>query len=228
MKECTDSADAPPWSRCRLPLACAALRSREPSRSRPRLDRAKDFIADEHWERAIDRAQGGRRRSEGSEPGRSAVLAGAQPESGARFRRRGRYDSPARARVPRSRWVKPARSLRIEIAQRLRRNDVLLWTAVPPPPPSRLQHRSCAVAAPPTLPATRRRRRVRRRPGTPAAGCACPLPRPARGRRAPRQRRYRPSSARAAASGSPTDPDPGHRAADSGARQPDSQRPEEA
>ncbi|MCA1650582.1 MAG: HEAT repeat domain-containing protein [Acidobacteria bacterium] len=32
-------------------------------------------------------------------------------------------------------WVKPAYSLRIEIAQRLRRHDVLWWTASPPPPP---------------------------------------------------------------------------------------------
>jgi hypothetical protein len=41
---------------------------------------------------------------------------------------------------PRSRWVKPARSLRIEIAHRLQRKD-LLWkvaspVAVPPPPPA--------------------------------------------------------------------------------------------
>jgi hypothetical protein len=34
---------------------------------------------------------------------------------------------------PTSRWVKPARSLRIEIAQRLQRNDVLWYTATPPP-----------------------------------------------------------------------------------------------
>ena len=37
---------------------------------------------------------------------------------------------------PASRWVKPARSLRIEIAQRLQRNDVLWYTAAPPPPPA--------------------------------------------------------------------------------------------
>src|SRR5690606_23029553 len=36
---------------------------------------------------------------------------------------------------PTSRWVKPARSLRIEIAQKLRRDDVLWYTAAPPPPP---------------------------------------------------------------------------------------------
>ena len=36
---------------------------------------------------------------------------------------------------PASMWVKPARSLRIEIAVRLNRNDVLWWTALPPPPP---------------------------------------------------------------------------------------------
>ena len=37
-------------------------------------------------------------------------------------------------RFPASRWVKPARSLRIEIAQKLRRDDVLWWTARPPAP----------------------------------------------------------------------------------------------
>jgi hypothetical protein len=36
---------------------------------------------------------------------------------------------------PSSRWVKPARSLRIEMAQRLQRHDVLWWHTLPPPPP---------------------------------------------------------------------------------------------
>ncbi len=33
---------------------------------------------------------------------------------------------------PASRWVKPARSLRVELAQKLHRDDVLWWTAPPP------------------------------------------------------------------------------------------------
>jgi hypothetical protein len=60
---------------------------------------------------------------------------------------------------PRSRWVKPARSLRIEIAQRLRRNDVLWYTAAPPPPPPE-----------PPEPMTV----VTRRPGTPPAPATAP------------------------------------------------------
>ena len=51
-----------------------------------------------------------------------------------------------------SRWVKPAQSLRIEIAQRLRRSDVLWYTATPPPPPP-APPAPVAPPAPPSPPA---------------------------------------------------------------------------
>ena len=38
-------------------------------------------------------------------------------------------------RFPSSRWVKPARSLRVELAQKLRREDVLWFVATTAPPP---------------------------------------------------------------------------------------------
>src|SRR5688572_13748084 len=100
-----------------------------------RLARAKDYIADEQWSRAIDELRVAI--SDAKEPGKDEALywlAHSEHQSG---------DSAAAVqtirrleqRYPKSLWVKPAYSLRIEIAQRLRRHDVLWWTASPPPPP---------------------------------------------------------------------------------------------
>ncbi len=135
-------------------LIFAAVLSPQMLRAMPleskRMERAKDLIADEQWIRAIDEL-----RAAAADPkeankdealfwlahsqnqGRDAVAA---------------LDAIQRLEreFPASRWVKPARSLRIEIAQRLRRNDVLWYTAAPPPPP----------AAPPA---------VRPAPATPAS-----------------------------------------------------------
>ena len=100
-----------------------------------RMERAKDMIADEQWVRAIDELKAAA--DDQKEPNRDEALfwlahsqnqardAAAAVETIRRLERE----------FPSSRWVKPARSLRIEIAQRLRRNDVLWYTAVPPPPP---------------------------------------------------------------------------------------------
>ncbi len=118
---------------CAAAFASAAVPLAAPESER--LGRAKDLIADEQWAPAIPelRAAAGDPR----EPNRDEALFWlAHCESQAR-------DAAAAVATiqrlereyPRSRWVKPARSLRIEIAQRLRRNDVLWYTAVPPPPP---------------------------------------------------------------------------------------------
>ena len=100
-----------------------------------RLGLAKDYIADEQWTRAI--AELTIVTDDPKEPNRDEALfwlAHSEHQTG---------DLPAAiqsiARLerlyPKSRWVRPARSLRVEIAQRLRRDDVLWQLAVPPPPP---------------------------------------------------------------------------------------------
>ena len=99
-----------------------------------RMERAKDLIADEQWVRAIDELKAAV--ADLKEPNKDEALfwlahSQNQTRDGAgavETIRRLERDFPA------SRWVKPARSLRIEIAQRLQRNDVLWYTAAPPPP----------------------------------------------------------------------------------------------
>lgn len=100
-----------------------------------RLDRAKDLIGDEQWPAAIRELEAAA--ADPDERNRDEALFWlAHSQSQAR-------DTTAAVATiqrlereyPRSRWVKPARSLRIELAQRLRRNDVLWYTAAPPPPP---------------------------------------------------------------------------------------------
>jgi HEAT repeat protein len=100
-----------------------------------RLAQAKDLIAEEQWTRAIEVLR----------------VATADPKETARdeaiyWLAHSLYhagDSAAALEAirrlereyPASLWVKPAGALRIEMAVRLQRNDVLWWTAVPPPPP---------------------------------------------------------------------------------------------
>jgi hypothetical protein len=119
----------------------------EPLQS-PRLERAKDYIADEQWERAIEQLKaaaadaGERHKDEAlfwlAHSQHQARDLAAAVETIARLEKQ----------HPASRWVKPARSLRVEIAQKLRRHDVLWWTAAPPAPP--VPAMPLGVAAPPT------------------------------------------------------------------------------
>ena len=101
-----------------------------------RLGRAKDFIADEQWARAIDELR--LSVADAKEPRRDEALywlAHSLNQSGdqaAAVETIGRLERE----FPASMWVKPARSLRIEIAVRLNRSDVLWWTALPPSPPA--------------------------------------------------------------------------------------------
>ena len=101
-----------------------------------RLERAKDFIADEEWVRAIDELKGAAEDpKEKSKDEALFWLAHSQyyaRDAAAALETIGRLEREH----PKSRWVKPARSLRIEIAQRLHRNDVLWYTAAPPLPPA--------------------------------------------------------------------------------------------
>ena len=113
-----------------LPRAFAS-----PAPDSKRMARAKDLIADEQWTHAVEELRAAV--ADPKEPNRDEAMfwlahseyqagdAGAALQTIARLERE----------APSSRWVRPARSLRIEIAQRLRRDDVLWLTAAPPPPP---------------------------------------------------------------------------------------------
>jgi hypothetical protein len=129
----------------------------KPSESK-RMERAKDLIADEQWVRAIDQLKAAA--SDPKEPNKDEALFWL-----AHSENQARDDKAAIETIrrleqefPASRWVKPARSLRIEIAQRLQRSDVLWYTAAPP--------------APPALPAPRPRA------STPAPPAMAPMPAP--------------------------------------------------
>ena len=118
-----------------LALACVVSLDAAAGESK-RMSRAKDFIADEQWVRAIEELRAAA--TDPREPAKDEALfwlAHSQNQAGDRAAavetiRRLEQEYPA------SRWTKPARSLRIEIAQRLRRNDVLWLSAAPPPPPT--------------------------------------------------------------------------------------------
>jgi hypothetical protein len=121
-----------------------------PAQARPpeskRMERAKDLIADEQWVRAIDEFKAAA--DDPKEPNKAEALfwlahsqnqahdAAAAVETIRRLERQ----------FPASPWVKPAQSLRIEIAQRLQRKDFLWYTAVPPTPPA------AAVPVQPSVP----------------------------------------------------------------------------
>jgi hypothetical protein len=101
-----------------------------------RMERAKDLIADEQWGRAVDELKAAA--ADPKESNRDEALfwlAHSQNQS-RDFRAAVETISRLERAFPKSRWVKPARSLRIEIAERLQRNDVLWWHTVPPQAPA--------------------------------------------------------------------------------------------
>ena len=118
-----------------------------------RLGRAKDFIADERWTRAI--AELRLAVADRKEPARDEAaywLAHSLYQAGEPGEALTVIDSLERER-PRSLWVKPARSLRIEIAHRLKRTDLLWKVATPPPPPPAPAPVVVGPGAPPPPPA---------------------------------------------------------------------------
>ena len=113
----------------------AAALSAAPAPDSKRLGRAKDYIADEQWSRAVAELKAVL--ANAKEPNRDEALfwlAHSEHQAGDQA---AAIETIARLErdYPSSAWVRPARSLRIEIAQRLRRDDLLWWTAVPPAPP---------------------------------------------------------------------------------------------
>jgi hypothetical protein len=155
-----------------LTFAAPARADVEPLQS-PRLERAKDLIADEQWERAIEqlKAAAGDAKERNKD---EALFWLAHSQHQARdLAAAVQTISRLEKQHPGSPWVKPARSLRIEIAQKLRRNDVLWWTAVPPQPPVATTPAAPVVpAAPPPPPAGRRAPT----PPTPAETAAPAMP----------------------------------------------------
>jgi hypothetical protein len=119
-----------------------------------RMERAKDYFAEEQWARAIAEFQAVA--ADPKEANRDEALfwlAQSEHETG---------DQSAAIQTivrlerqfPKSPWVRFARSLRVEIAQRLNRADVLWAYVMPPPPPPAPTPRPGAtpMAAPPAPP----------------------------------------------------------------------------
>ncbi|PYR94892.1 MAG: hypothetical protein DMF84_02515 [Acidobacteria bacterium] len=133
----------------------AAALSAAPAPDSKRLGRAKDYIADEQWSRAVAELKAVL--ANAKEPNRDEALfwlAHSEHQAGDQA---AAIETIARLErdYPSSAWVRPARSLRIEIAQRLRRDDLLWWTAVPPAPP---QMPAPPAMTPPAQPSTPRAR----------------------------------------------------------------------
>lgn len=119
------------WLVASISMAVSAAAYSGPTESQ-RMARAKDLVHDEQWVRAIQELRAAA--ADPREPNRDEALfwlahsqnqAGDLAESVESIRR---LEREFRS----SRWVKPARSLLIELAQKLRREDVLWWTAAPP------------------------------------------------------------------------------------------------
>ncbi|HSC26201.1 MAG TPA: tetratricopeptide repeat protein [Vicinamibacterales bacterium] len=153
-------------------FACAAPAAADTGESQ-RLARAKDHIAEEQWTRAIAELRAVV--ADPKERGRDEALywlahslneAGDQAAAIATISRLERE-------YPSSLWVKPAGALRIQMAVRVGRIDVLWWTAVAPAPPAPPPAPARASGAPPPPPPP-----VRATPATPAPPARVHTPRP--------------------------------------------------
>jgi len=129
-------------------VGTAAIAAAAAAPDSKRLARAKDYIADEQWQHAIDELKAAV--ADAREPNKDEALFWLAHSEHQVQDLAAAVDTIARLEhdFPASRWVRPARSLRVEIAQQLRRNDVLWYTAAPPPPPP-----PPAPAVPPNPPA---------------------------------------------------------------------------
>ncbi len=147
--------------------------SPEPQTS-AQMERAKDFIADEQWLRAIEVLKAAAvDKKEKHQDEALFWLAHSQHQAGdlhAAVATVGQLEQ----KFPSSRWVKPGRSLRVELAQKLRREDVL-WFMVntaPAPPPADRTPMATTVRTGPRTPEPRAPRAA----PTPAASGAEGIP----------------------------------------------------
>jgi hypothetical protein len=140
-----------------------------------RLSRAKDLITDEQWLAAIQELKAAA--NDPRETGKDEALfwlAHCQSQARDTAAAVGTIQQLERG-YPRSLWIKPARSLRLEIAQRMRRNDVLWYAAAPPPPPPAPAPGAPPAPGPPPPPPAPAFAAPRAQP-TPATPPAAPLP----------------------------------------------------
>jgi hypothetical protein len=153
-------------------MLAAAVVGAAPAPDSRRLSRAKDFIADEQWQKAIVELKAAAvDPREANKDEALYWLAHSEHQAGEQA---AAIEAIARLErgFPASRWVHQARALLIEIAQQLRRDDVLWRMATPPPPPAVPRAAFPAptpAAAPPSTPAP---------PAAPAPPASTP-PRPA-------------------------------------------------
>ena len=153
-------------------LAAPVSASPEPQMS-PRMERAKDYIADEQWLRAIEVLRAAA--DDAKEKNRDEAffwLAHSQHQAGS-LGEAVETIAQLEQKFPTSRWVKPARSIRVELAQKLRRDDVLWWTITTAPAPP-----AVAVAGSPAPPATTTVRTGATPPRAPRPGAVAPPPLP--------------------------------------------------
>ena len=182
------------------------LATAAPAPESKRLTQAKDYIADEQWSKAIAELQVVVKDTK--DPNRDEAmfwLAHSEHQIG--------DDASAIQTIallertqPASRWVRPARSLRVEIAQRLRRDDLLWMIATPPPPP-----------APPAIPSPAAAPVAPAPPGAVAARAMTPVaapPRPAQPAPPVPPAMARPAAAPAPAAPPPMTPPPTPRPAE--------------
>jgi len=117
-----------------MTMAGMASAASEPDSKR--MERAKDFIADQQWVRAIAELQAvAADQREANRDEALYWLAHSEHEIGDHA---AAIETIARLerQFPRSRWVRVARSLRVAIAQQLNRYDVLWAVVAPPAPPA--------------------------------------------------------------------------------------------
>jgi hypothetical protein len=117
-----------------------------------RMERAKDLIADEQWVRAVDELKAAA--ADPKETSKDEALFWLAHSLNQTHDASGAIETIRRLErdYPASRWVKPARSLRIEIAQRLQRSDVLWYWAKPPVPPPAVAPPMAPTPAPAAVP----------------------------------------------------------------------------
>ena len=156
-------------------VTAAGASAAEPQMS-PRMEKAKDYIADEQWVRAVETLRAAA--ADAKEKHRDEALFWLAHSQHQARDLRGAVETIARLEreFPTSRWTKPAGSLRVELAQKLRNDEVLWYVANGVPAPTVI-----AVTPAPPAPRPSQPGGVRRppRPATTTAPPAeAPLPPP--------------------------------------------------